>query len=52
MENTTVATSISKDSSYYYDGLKQEYMSSFITDFPDWYPDIATSNGLYIGMMN
>lgn len=50
--DSTVATSISKDSSYYYDGLKQEYMLSFIADFPEWYPDIATSNGLYIGMMD
>lgn len=47
--DSTVATSArDSDSSWYYDGLRQEYMSTYTVDFPEWYPEIEKSNGLYI----
>ena len=47
--DSTVATSArDSDSSWYYEGLKQEYMSTYTVDFPEWYPEIEKTNGLYI----
>ena len=45
----TVATSAKDESaSWYYDGLRQEYMSTYSVDFPNWYPEIQKDNGIYI----
>lgn len=38
--DSTVATSLYKTSSHYYDGLKQETMNDYIIDYPNWYPEI------------
>lgn len=47
--DSTVATSAkSSETSWYYDGLKQEYMSSYTVDYPSWYPTIEKDNGIYI----
>jgi hypothetical protein len=47
--DSTVATSAKDESaSWYYDGLKQEYMSTYTVDFPAWYPEIQKDNGIYI----
>lgn len=47
--DSTVATSArDSDSSWYYDGLKQDYMSTYTVDFPEWYPEIEKGNGIYI----
>lgn len=47
--DSTVATSArNSEASWYYDGLKQEYMSTYTVDFPDWYPEIEKDNGIYI----
>ena len=43
--DATVAASI-QDSSYdqYYDGLCQEYMNFYTMDYPEWYPEVESSN--------
>ena len=47
--DSTVATSArNEETSWYYDGLKQEFMSTYSVDYPNWYPEIANDNGIYI----
>ena len=47
--DSAVATSAKDESaSWYFDGLRQEYMSTYIVDFPNWYPEIQKDNGIYI----
>ena len=47
--DSTVATSArTKETSWYYDGLKQDFMSSYTVDHAEWYPKIEKTNGLYI----
>lgn len=47
--DSTVATSArNKETSWYYDGLKQDFMSSYTVDHAEWYPKIEKTNGLYI----
>lgn len=46
--DSTIATGRKKDSSSYYDGLRQEYMNSYTMYYSDWYPVVETSNGLLL----
>ena len=47
--DSTVATSArNEDTSWYYNGLKQEYMATYTVDYPNWYPEISSDNGIYI----
>lgn len=47
--DSTVATSArNEETSWYYDGLRQEFMSSYTVDYPEWYPEISSDNGIYI----
>lgn len=42
--DATVATSVSKESSYYYNGLKQSKMENYVMDHPEWYPEIEKTD--------
>lgn len=47
-DSTVSASARNKKTSWYYDGLKQDYMSTYTVDFPEWYPNISATEGLYI----
>ena len=46
-DSTTAASSGDMNDSWFYDGLKQSEMEDHIADYREWYPEIATDNGLF-----
>lgn len=46
-DSTVSASARNKKTSWYYDGLKQDYMSTYKVDFPEWYPEISSTEDLY-----
>jgi len=42
--DSTIAVGYQKDSTHYYEGLKQEYMNSYQAFYPDWYPEVQNTN--------
>lgn len=46
-DSTTAASSGDINDSWFYDGLIQSEMGDHIADYSDWYPEIATDDGLF-----